>query len=296
MAAETRTKQRKTRPAAAGDIPPEITAPGIERFTINETTQAARDSKSTAVRDIIDRMAGEDKTRVAESLRAILDGASPDDAAALLQALDHMQEADQRNAIRHADDQLADNWREGGYPYQNLLSRRNYEKQKYHLQVELLKLQAWVKETGQRVVILFEGRDAAGKGGTIKRFMEHLNPRGARVVALEKPSGTVGVLQLGKAALDLGHSLTPMPKPTDQSTLKTNGIYRFVRHPIYGGLMMLCGGFDMALPSIGAMLPAICLIPLLIYKARSEEVWLRDRYPEYNDYAQRTRKFLIGIW
>jgi polyphosphate kinase 2 (PPK2 family) len=56
------------------------------------------------------------------------------------------------------------------------------------LQVELLKLQAWVKETGQRVVILFEGRDAAGKGGTIKRFMEHLNPRGARVVALEKPS------------------------------------------------------------------------------------------------------------
>jgi polyphosphate kinase 2 len=57
-----------------------------------------------------------------------------------------------------------------------------------HLQVELLKLQNWVKETGERIVVLFEGRDAAGKGGTIKRFMEHLNPRGARVVALEKPS------------------------------------------------------------------------------------------------------------
>ena len=68
------------------------------------------------------------------------------------------------------------------------MARRNYEQQKYRLQVELLKLQAWVKETGARVVILFEGRDAAGKGGTIKRFMEHLNPRGARVVALEKPS------------------------------------------------------------------------------------------------------------
>ena len=68
------------------------------------------------------------------------------------------------------------------------MSRRSYEKQKYRLQVELLKLQAWVKDTGQRVVILFEGRDAAGKGGAIKRFMEHLNPRGARVVALEKPS------------------------------------------------------------------------------------------------------------
>ena len=56
------------------------------------------------------------------------------------------------------------------------------------LQIDLLKVQSWVKETGQRIVCLFEGRDAAGKGGTIKRFMEHLNPRGARVVALEKPN------------------------------------------------------------------------------------------------------------
>ncbi|MFO0957711.1 MAG: polyphosphate kinase 2 [Isosphaeraceae bacterium] len=68
------------------------------------------------------------------------------------------------------------------------MARKSYERQKYRLQVELLKLQAWVKETGERVVILFEGRDAAGKGGAIKRFMEHLNPRGARVVALSKPS------------------------------------------------------------------------------------------------------------
>ena len=70
---------------------------------------------------------------------------------------------------------------------------KTYEKQKYHLQVELLKLQAWVKETGQRLVIFFEGRDAAGKGGAIKRFMEHLNPRGARVVALEKPTDLTDV-------------------------------------------------------------------------------------------------------
>lgn len=88
------------------------------------------------------------------------------------------------------DEELTENWRKGNYPYKNRLSRRAYEKQKYKLQVELLKLQAWVKESKQRVVILFEGRDAAGKGGTIKRFMEHLNPRGARVVALEKPSET----------------------------------------------------------------------------------------------------------
>ena len=87
-----------------------------------------------------------------------------------------------------ADDELVDHWRSGVYPYRNLMSRKAYEAQKYHLQVELLKLQAWVRESGQRVVVLFEGRDAAGKGGAIKRFMEHLNPRGARVVALEKPT------------------------------------------------------------------------------------------------------------
>ena len=86
------------------------------------------------------------------------------------------------------DDELADDWREGGYPYRNLMQRKSYERQKYSLQVELLKMQAWMKDAGQKLVILFEGRDAAGKGGTIKRVMENLNPRGARIVALEKPS------------------------------------------------------------------------------------------------------------
>jgi polyphosphate kinase 2 len=76
----------------------------------------------------------------------------------------------------------------GMYPYTKKIKTSDYEKQKASLQVELLKVQKWVKETGKKVVILFEGRDAAGKGGAIKRFMEHLNPRGARVVALEKPT------------------------------------------------------------------------------------------------------------
>ncbi|MFD5601159.1 polyphosphate kinase 2 [Leucobacter sp. NPDC058333] len=78
-------------------------------------------------------------------------------------------------------------WRQG-FPYEHKLSRREYESQKRLLQIELLKLQAWVKESGEKIVILFEGRDAAGKGGAIKRFTEHLNPRGARVVALEVPT------------------------------------------------------------------------------------------------------------
>jgi polyphosphate kinase 2 len=86
-----------------------------------------------------------------------------------------------------ADGQPIDTWREG-YPYSEKMSRHEYERSKRALQIELLKLQSWVKSTGQKVVLIFEGRDAAGKGGTIKRFTEHLNPRGARVVALEKPS------------------------------------------------------------------------------------------------------------
>ena len=120
-----------------------------------------------------------------QTLREVLAGASMDDLQ-LLQAV--MTRQDKGASRVNPDEVLTLDWRDGGYPYQNLMRRSTYEAQKYQLQVELLKLQAWVKETGQRVVILFEGRDAAGKGGTIKRFMEHLNPRGSRVVALEKPS------------------------------------------------------------------------------------------------------------
>jgi polyphosphate kinase 2 len=80
-----------------------------------------------------------------------------------------------------------DTWREN-YPYDERLDRDVYDEQKYLLQVELLKFQKWTEDSGGKHVLLFEGRDAAGKGGTIKRFMEHLNPRYARVVALTKPS------------------------------------------------------------------------------------------------------------
>ena len=78
-------------------------------------------------------------------------------------------------------------WQEG-YPYETRMDRDEYEREKYKLQVELLKYQYWLEDNDQKSVIIFEGRDAAGKGGTIKRFTEHLNPRTARVVALNKPS------------------------------------------------------------------------------------------------------------
>ena len=79
-------------------------------------------------------------------------------------------------------------FKEGKYPYTDRIPRRVYMEEKARLQIELLKVQNWVKTTGQKIVVIFEGRDAAGKGGTIKRFMEHLNPRAAKVVALEKPT------------------------------------------------------------------------------------------------------------
>ncbi|MDE4131707.1 polyphosphate kinase 2 [Phaeobacter sp. QD34_3] len=90
-----------------------------------------------------------------------------------------------RNAIATAkkDDVL-----DPGYPHDARLKRKRYEADIAALQIELVKLQSWVKSTGARICILFEGRDAAGKGGTIKRFRENLNPRGARVVALSKPT------------------------------------------------------------------------------------------------------------
>jgi polyphosphate kinase 2 len=78
-------------------------------------------------------------------------------------------------------------WQEG-YPYPERMDRDAYEFEKYKLQIELLKFQYWLEDNGKRAIILFEGRDAAGKGGTIKRFTEHLNPRTARTVALTKPT------------------------------------------------------------------------------------------------------------
>lgn len=138
----------------------------------------------------VDSAAAADR-RELEALNTILEGESPEDRVRLLKLLlkqEKLNCSKIESKEENPDDVLVKDWRSGVYPYKNRLSRKKYEEEKFALQVELLKLQAWIKETGQKVVIIFEGRDAAGKGGTIKRFMEHMNPRGARVVALEKPN------------------------------------------------------------------------------------------------------------
>jgi len=171
-----------TRRVALGDTTGAKTTRGVTRRAVRASLDAAQGSQQNAVQDILAHA-----TDKADALRTLLAGSSQDDIDAVRQMLLGNQITPVGLTSR-PDDELAADWRTGGYPYKNLMSRKRYEAEKYKLQVELLKLQSWAKETGQRVVILFEGRDAAGKGGTIRRFMEHLNPRGARVVALEKPS------------------------------------------------------------------------------------------------------------
>jgi polyphosphate kinase 2 len=182
-----RTATTTPRRATRGDVAPSTAPKALERHVAQEATHAAQSQAIGAALELVQVPPNAATAERAKALRALLDGASPDDALALRAALTGRAKAKPAKGT-DPDEVLSADWRDGGYPYRNLMRRSAYETQKYRLQVELLKLQAWVKETGQRVVIVFEGRDAAGKGGTIKRMMEHLNPRGARVVALEKPS------------------------------------------------------------------------------------------------------------
>lgn len=105
----------------------------------------------------------------------------------LLEGLRIDERRPEKPILLNAQGSPIDTWREN-HPYDRKVRRSDYERQKRVLQIELLKMQRWAKETGQRIVVLCEGRDAAGKGGTIQRFTERLNPRGARVVALDKPT------------------------------------------------------------------------------------------------------------
>ena len=186
-----------------GDIAPMLTAEGVQDFLVAQATEGKQQAAVAAIEAI--RRGPPELSPDSEPIKAILAGAAPDDAARLRSVLEAPLNAEGGTArapapdgaaepvprrdrnLRRTSDELAENWRRG-YPYKFKMLRRDYEHQKFVLQTELLKLQAWVKDTRQRLIILFEGRDAAGKGGTIKRVMEHLNPRGARVVALEKPS------------------------------------------------------------------------------------------------------------
>ena len=125
-----------------------------------------------------------------KALKAALKEEPPEEQVRILKILVKDAKARIRAADPTADDEdeLVENWEKADFPYKHRMSNKRYEKEKLPLQIELLKLQKWVKENGKKIIFIFAGRDAAGKGGTIRTFMEHLNPRGARVVALAKPT------------------------------------------------------------------------------------------------------------
>lgn len=166
MASSNTTRTSRSTQAAGKDAATELETPSTEAAE-QDTPQQVTDPKKEAVKAAL--------TKETRRLSVVEDySAELDEISSLTKKLS-------------GDGEKSDAWK-AGYPYDKKLSRKEYEKEKRALQIELLKLQLWVKETGQKVLIIFEGRDAAGKGGAIKRFMEHLNPRGARVVALEKPT------------------------------------------------------------------------------------------------------------
>lgn len=166
MASSNTTRTSRSTKAAGKDAATELETPSTEAAE-QDAPQQITDPKKEAVKAALTKETR--RVSVVEDYSAELD-----EISSLTKKLS-------------GDGEKSDAWK-AGYPYDKKLSRKEYEKEKRALQIELLKLQLWVKETGQKVLIIFEGRDAAGKGGAIKRFMEHLNPRGARVVALEKPT------------------------------------------------------------------------------------------------------------
>ena len=188
LATKTPARRSTKTPATERIDQPYETDPTV---LLEQSQQAGVSEKANAKKRAIESIMNQDLTtgdveKMAEHLQALINGMSNDEINEVKKLFGSQTTSVQSKINK--DDELADNWREGGYPYKNRMSRKNYEAQKYELQVELLKLQKWVKDSGQKIVIIFEGRDAAGTGGTIKRFMEHLNPRGAKVVALEKPT------------------------------------------------------------------------------------------------------------
>lgn len=158
------SRPQRARLVSVGDISPSYDSESLNQLQIDRRLDAASARHVGALKDILAaHTCLEDAHGITVALNAILEGASIDERQMLNNALSQINKSNTRTSAS-SDDVLSENWREGAYPYKNLMLRKSYERNKYQLQVELLKLQAWAKETGQKVVILFEGRDAAGKG------------------------------------------------------------------------------------------------------------------------------------
>jgi protein-S-isoprenylcysteine O-methyltransferase Ste14 len=114
--------------------------------------------------------------------------------------------------------------------------------------------------------------------------------------AVGPPLAAFGLLFVFVALATLGRAVTPFPRPRPQARLVTRGIYRFVRHPVYTGLVVAALGWAIAYLSVAGVGYAVLLGVFFDRKVRREEQWLRERYPEYPDYARRVRRFIPGVY
>ncbi|MCB1624765.1 MAG: isoprenylcysteine carboxylmethyltransferase family protein [Pseudomonadales bacterium] len=119
-------------------------------------------------------------------------------------------------------------------------------------------------------------------------------PLGARIGGIALI--LTGVVIAWLAARTMGRSLTPLPHPPDGSRLITSGVYRYVRHPIYGSVLLMTGGTAVALWSLPHLLGTLLLLVFFDAKARREELWLRQRFADYEEYARRVHKLLPGVY
>lgn len=166
-----------------GDVPSRSQA-SLESFT------SVTDTNRVLIHELRELLREAEAESPAATAAALTKALTPEQRAQFFNAMlvKEVDEAGLFPQVKANYNELADTFSMGGYPYKHRYPLRLYEKELYDLQVELLKLQEWVKSNNQKIVVIFEGRDAAGKGGTIRRFNENLNPRGARIVALSKPT------------------------------------------------------------------------------------------------------------
>jgi hypothetical protein len=206
-----------------GDVPSRSQA-SLESFT-NVT-----DSNRVLIHELRELLREAEAENPAATAAALTKALSPEKRAQFFNAMlvKEVDEAGLFPQVKANYNELADTFSTGGYPYKHRYPLRLYEKELYDLQVELLKLQEWVKNTNQKIVVIFEGRDAAGKGGTIRRFTENLNPRGARIVALSKPTDEE------KQQWYFQRYVAQLPKPGEICFFDRSWYNRAVVEPVMG--------------------------------------------------------------
>ena len=225
-------KKKNNHQAAIAELRRELNGEIHERADLDEAMPVFESTKE-AVDYLLTRLADTGCTNADDAAERLLPElmAMPDESrrTLMLELLKRMGSEANVFPKKRADIfELAPDFMSGGYPYKNRYPAKLYEKELFDLQVELLKMQEHMKKTGGRMIIIFEGRDTAGKGGTIRRFVENLNPRGARIVALSKPS------DVERGQWYFQRYVTQLPNPGEICFFDRSWYNRAVVEPVMG--------------------------------------------------------------